>query len=127
MAITSITMVDAPSSAKPGDTVNVNFNIQSLWSGGSIYVGGELNFGNTPPYRSYSIPEYALLAYGAIQYFQFPSFTMPDVPILYLQLESYYWDGANWILDAGKQIQITRQDVTTPQLSGFKILDFDKV
>ncbi len=106
---TSITMVDAPSQAKPGDIVHVNCNIQSLYTGGQQYVG--VYVGLPLPVGSVGVnasPGYALLSYGQIQYFQY-SFTMPDVSVLDYMIYSWWWNGTTWIRDDQYPIQILKQ------------------
>ncbi len=103
---TSIWGVDAPSQSKPGDTVHVNFNIQSLYTQGQQYVFSSL----TPDVAiviSWTYDE-PLLSYGESQHVQ-ETFLMPDVSVLYLTIRSYWWNGSNWVEDDQYSLQITRQ------------------
>jgi hypothetical protein len=108
---TQIHNISAPQSAKYGDRVLISFWVKSLytdymWIATTLYSGDVLQVTSPDMY-----------------------FTMPNVPSLAVDIESYFWGtgegGESWVMD--DQVFLTIAGVSEPQLSGFKISDFSKV
>jgi len=116
---TQIHDVNAPKSAKYGDRVFISFWVKntypdSVWLATTLYANGVLQV--TSPDEYFAAP-------GQDVYFEC-ALTMPDVSSLEVQIDSYYWTG-EWVDDDRVYLTIAR--TMNPQISGFKISDFNKV
>ncbi|MBI4295880.1 MAG: hypothetical protein HY667_02045 [Chloroflexi bacterium] len=121
-----IVEIVAPSQAVPGDLINVTVRIKNLYSAPiGIMVGGALEYGATP-WPGISFPaNSANVDAGAIWEFS-GYFYMPDKGVT---IHAYsYWYGADglWYLDDEKTRSVSVTTLT-PQISEFRIADFNKV
>ena len=118
--IADIIMIGAPSSAPAGAQVIVDVSVKNI-SSQDQYLAV------TAVYDSTSFPfqfDYLLVAPGQTVVFR-GWFVMPSKDVR-ITAYSHYWDGSKWIQDdrMTKDIDVV---VLTPQISGFKIADFNKV
>jgi hypothetical protein len=114
-------MSASPGEAAAGALVTIQIGVQNM--GGSSY-----NLAVTAKYDSTSFsftPSYSLASPGQVVYFS-GTFTMPakDVQVV---VQSWHWDGSQWIQDDTGTLHISLAQAATPTISVFQILDYTKV
>jgi hypothetical protein len=115
-----ITKIDAPSSVQAGEQVIVDVSLKNTGD-------SDRYLSVTAVFDSTSIPfqfDYLLVAPSQTVVFR-GWFVMPSKSVK-VTAYSRYWDGSSWIQDdrTTKDIDVV---VLTPQISDFKIADFNKV
>ncbi|HEY33156.1 MAG TPA: hypothetical protein G4O10_08640 [Dehalococcoidia bacterium] len=115
-----ITKIEAPSSVQAGEQVIVDVSVKNT-DDSDEYMSVTAIFDST------SIPfqfDYLIVAPGQTVVFR-GWFVMPSKDVR-ITVYSHYWDGSKWIQDdrMTKDIDVV---LLTPQISEFKIADFNKV
>ena len=115
-----IIKIDAPSSVPAGEQVIVDVSLKNIGDSDEY-------LSVTGVFDSTSIPfqfDYLLVAPAQTVIFR-GWFIMPSKS-LRITAYSYYWDGSSWIQDDRMTKDIAAV-VLTPQISEFKIADFNRV
>ena len=115
-----ITKIDAPSSVQAGEQVIADVSLKNIGD-------SDRYLSVTGVFDSTSIPfqfDYLLVAPSQTVVFC-GWFVMPSKDVR-ITAHSHYWDGSSWIQDdqMTKDIDVV---VLTPQISDFKIADFNRV
>jgi hypothetical protein len=116
----------APSQAAPGDLVNITVKVKNLYSAPiGIMVGGALEYG-VSPWPGITFPSDSANVGAGVTYSFSGYFYMPDKGVT---IHAYsYWYGADgyWHFD-DEMTKAVNLAALTPQVSEFRILDFNKV
>lgn len=115
-----ITKIDTPSSVQAGEYVIVDVSLKNT-SDSDEYLSVTAVFDSTSITFQF---DYLLFMPGQTLTFR-GWFVMPSKDVR-ITAYSHYWDGSSWIQDdrITKDIDVV---VLTPQISDFKIADFNKV
>jgi len=117
---TQITQISAPSSAHPGDTVNITVTVKNVYSSYILcYASGKYDSAvfSLSPSNASPIP-------GATASFS-GLFTMPNNSVR-VYIYSYVMQGGVWQLDDQAYVDISLVALT-PAVSQFQIVNFNKV
>ena len=115
----------APSEAVAGSRVDIQVKIKNRSASPiGIMASGALEYGVTP-YPGVEFPaNWANVDPGAVQTF-YGSFTMPSSGVK-IHAYSYYYTAEGWYFD-DEMTKVIDLATLTPQVSEFKIADFNKV
>ena len=115
-----ITKIDTPSSVQAGEYVIVDVSLKNT-SDSDEYLSVTAVFDSTSITFQF---DYLIVAPGQTLAFR-GWFVMPSKDVR-ITAYSHYWDGSSWIQDdrMTKDIDVV---VLTPQISEFKIADFNRV
>ena len=121
-----IVEIVAPSQAVSGERVDITITIKNTYSAAiGVMVGGALEYGVTP-WPGITFPENSANVNPGATYSFSGSFIMPDKKVT---VHAYsYWYGADgyWHFD-DEMTKVVNLAALTPQVSEFKIADFNKV
>lgn len=111
-AYTDIVGVYGPTEASPGDQVSLDIAIKNTYTYG-FYVAATVGIAGVNVSVS---PDYYLINTGDTFHFT-ATFTMPSNDIT-IDVWSWYWDGAEWVVDDHETVTI-KVPTLKPQFSAF--------
>ena len=122
---TYITEIVAPTSAAPGETVEVIVRIKNTYTWAiDIMAGGALEHGVSPwPTINFPVNQ-ATVGAGLVHSF-LGYFTMPDADVN-VHAYSYYWSPEGWVWDDEAVLTVWRA-AQVPEVSQFAIASYSKV